>query len=86
MRKIITIDKPFEMAKTFMVYEDGNKIAIEHYTVDDRIEKLFALIEKYEIRQIDLVGPKKYMTGIKNQIDKANNSKFEFKDLEINII
>lgn len=88
MKKIISIDRPFEMEKSFIVYEDGNKIDIASYTVEDRMEVLFALIEKHKVYQVDLVGPKKYMAGVKNQIEKAKMTKYENNnfELEINII
>lgn len=88
MKKIISIDRPFEMEKSFIVYEDGNKIDIATYTVENRMEVLFALIEKHKVYQVDLVGPKKYMAGVKNQIEKAKMAKYENNnfELEINII
>lgn len=88
MKKIIGIDRPFEMVKSFIVYEDGNKIDIATYTVEDRMDVLFALIEKHKVYQVDLVGPKKYMAGVKNQIEKAKMTKYENNnfELEINII
>lgn len=90
MRKIVSIDRPFDMVKSFIVYEDGNKIDVQEYTVEDRTDKLFALVKKYNIKQVDLVGPKKYMAGVKNQIEKAKITLYELNqeelDVEINII
>lgn len=88
MKKIISIDRPFEMEKSFIVYEDGNKIDIATYTVENRTDVLFSLIEKHQVYQIDLVGPKKYMAGVKNQIEKAKMVKYKNNnfELEINII
>lgn len=86
MKKIIGIDRPFDLVKQFIVYEDGNKIETYPSTVDTRIKDLFALIKKYDVQQIDLVGPKKYLLGIKEQIEEENISKYNFKNLEINII
>ncbi len=86
MRKIISIDRPFDMVKQFLVYEDGQEIEVCSATDENRVEVLFELMKKYEVKQVDLVGPKTYLSGIKEQIETANVSKYEFTDLEINII
>ena len=86
MRKIIGIDRPFDMVKQFLVYEDGQEIGVCATTDENRIEILFELMKKYDVKQVDLVGPKAYLSGIKEQIETANVSKYEFTDLEINII
>lgn len=86
MKKIIGIDRPFDMIKQFIVYEDGQEIGVCAASPEDRIEVLFELIKKYDVQQVDLVGPKTYLKGIKEQIETTNVSKYEFKNLEINII
>ena len=86
MRKIIGIDRPFDMVKQFLVYEDGQEIGVCSATDENRVEVLFELMKKYDVKQVDLVGPKAYLSGIKEQIETANVSKYEFTDLEINII
>lgn len=86
MKKIIGMVKPFEMNKTFMVYEDGNKIDIAHATFDNLYSVLFELMLKHQTFRLDLVGPKKYSTGLANQIRQAGIEKYKLEDLEINII
>lgn len=89
MKKIIGIIRPFQIEQTFMVYEDGNKIDIIKTTLENLHPSLFELIEKYQIGQLDLVGPKKYLKGVANQIQKAKEKETKYnlvEDLEINII
>lgn len=88
MKKIIGIIKPFEAEKTLMVYEDGNKIDIAKATSEDLYLTLFELMEKHKTSRLDLVGPKKYLTGLANQIRQTGIDKYSLdeKDIEINII
>lgn len=86
MRKIIGMIRPFEMNQTLMVYEDGNKIDICKTTMEELYPSIFALVEKHEVYQLDLVGPKSYTKGLKNQIDKAATVKYADNKLEVNII
>ena len=48
MRKIISIDRPFDMVKQFLVYEDGQEIEVCSATDENRVEVLFELIEHCE--------------------------------------
>ena len=86
MKKIIGIDRPFNMVKQFLVYEDGQEIEVRSAAEENKLKILFDLIKIYDIKKIDLVGPKTYLSGIKNQIEVENMSKYNFTDLEINII
>ena len=85
-KKIICIERPFVLNKTMTVYEDGNKIDMASYTADNREEVLFALMQKHDIDRIDLVGPKKYIAGIKQQIEETNATKYDYKNITVNII
>lgn len=88
MKKIIYRVKPFLMEQTLMVYEDGNKIDVMKAPMEDLHSSLFQLMDKHQVFRLDLVGPKKYSTGLANQIQKAKEveTKFNLKELEINII
>lgn len=87
MKKIIGVIRPFEMKQTLMVYEDGNKIDLSETTITDLSESMLALMEKHSTYQADLVGPKKFILGLKSEIMKDTKLKYEeTPDIEINII
>ena len=86
MKKIISRLKPFSMEQTLLVYENGNKIDFMNTTMQDLNKDLFLLMEKHDVNRFDIVGPKKYSKGIKNQILKHNETQFTKKELEINVI
>ena len=86
MKKIIAMLRPFDMAQTLMVYEDGNKIDMVTTELNFLHPAIFSLVDKYEINQLDLVGPKKYLQGIREQIQEAEAAKYDYARLQINII
>ena len=87
MKKIIGVIRPFEMTQSLMVYEDGNKIDLSETTITDLSESMLTLMEKHSTYQADLVGPKKFMLGLKSEIIKDAKLKYEeAPDIEINII
>lgn len=86
MKKIIGIIRPFDLRQTFYVYEDGNKIAVEYPTLNEINESVFSLSSKYEVSQVDLVGPKQYNRGLSKRIKEAEMTKFNENKLEINIV
>lgn len=86
MKKIITVLRPFDLEQVLMVYEDGNKIDVVKTTIEDLYPSVFALMEKHESYQLDLVGPKSYAKGLKNQIEEAAITKYETNKIEVNII
>lgn len=86
MRKIIAMLRPFDMEQTLMVYEDGNKIDMKTTDMNSLTPAVFALVDTYEVKQLDIVGPKKYSEGIRTQIQVAGVTQYSCDDLEINII
>ena len=86
MKKIITVLRPFDLEQVLMVYEDGNKIDVVKTTIEDLYPSVFALMEKHESYQLDLVGPKSYAKGLKNQIEEVAMTKYETNKIEVNII
>ena len=86
MKKIVGVLRPFDLEQSFYVYENGNKIDMAHPTVDEINEVVFSFIEKYNISQVDLTGPKQYSKGISNKIKEAEMLKYNKNSLEINII
>lgn len=86
MKNIVVILRPFDMDQTLIVYEDGNKIDMAQVSVDDFNKTMFSLADQYEIDSVDLVGPKRYAEGIKNQIIAYSASQYSCRPLEIWII
>ena len=86
MKKIVGVLRPFDLEQSFYVYENGNKIDMAHPTVDEINEVVFSFVEKYNISQVDLTGPKQYSKGIGNKIKEAEMLKYNKNSLEINII
>lgn len=83
MKKIVASLQPFELKQTLYVYEDGNKIDVVETTMEDLDNSIFALVEKYQIKEVDFFGPKQYSKGIKNQIEKKGIEKYSSNNFEI---
>ena len=86
MKKIVGIIKPFVHNNQFTVFEDGELIDIQLYNMQNINESLFALIDKHEIEQVDLAGPKAYVNGIVDQFKTAEMTKYNMNKIEFNII
>lgn len=86
MKKIVGILRPFDTRQNFYVYEDGNKLVAAQPKLEEISEILFAWSKEYDVKQVDLVGPKQYNRGLKKQILEAEMSKYNVNTLEINII
>lgn len=85
-KKVVGILRPFDLAQSFYVYEDGNKIDAAYPTIDEINNTLFQFIEKYDISQIDLTGPKQYARGISNKFQEAELMKYNQHKITINLI
>lgn len=85
-KKIIGILQPFDTKQIIYVYEDNNKIDIVETTMSDFSISVLDLINKYDILDINLAGPKQYTKKIGNdikeqEITKYNNSQITIKYL-----
>jgi hypothetical protein len=81
--KIIGIIKPFELKQQFYVYDNGNKIDAIEIGMDEIVDNIFTLKDKYNIKQLELVGAKTYSAGISKQIKEAELTKYNNNTLEI---
>lgn len=86
MRKIVGIIKPFDMKQDLYVYEDGNKLEITETKMDGIYNTIFALVDKYNITQINLLGAKQYNKGLVKKIKEEEMKKYNTNKLIINII
>ena len=87
MKKIISILQPFELEQKIFVYEDGNKIDAQQVRIDDLPVTILELANKYQISQIDLLGPKQYSRGICSKIKNQAVALYQVQSqpLEINV-
>jgi hypothetical protein len=86
MRKIVGLIKPFDLKQNLYVYEDGNKIESASPQLDNINNTIFALADKYNIVQVDLVGPKQYIRGLTKKLQEAEMAKYNENKININII
>lgn len=86
MKKIIGIIQPFVATQQIYVYEDGNKLDAATVGLDKLEYVILAVAERFEITDIDLKGPSKFLEGIKADILKEELAKYGANKLEINII
>ena len=86
MKKIIGVWKPFELKQNFYVYDNGNKIDAISIKMDEINNTIFNLQKKYNINDIELIGPKQFSKGIKNLFLAEEKNKFNKNKTNINII
>lgn len=86
MKKIIGILRPFSLEQSFYVFEDGNKIDSVELTINEINDVIFNFIDKYDIHQIDLSGPKQYSKGIAEKIKQGEMTKYNNNSIIINLI
>ena len=86
MKKIVGVLRPFDYEQNFFVYEDGNKIDSANPAVDEINNVVFGFVEKYDVHQMDLAGPKQYSRGIEKKYKEAEITKYSANTMEINII
>ena len=86
MRKIVSVIKPFILKQNLFVYEDGNKIDLICVSIETIENDLVDIAKKYEATNIELVGSKNYIQGIKRKIEEIEMTKYNEKILNIKII
>lgn len=86
MKKIVSVVKPFVVNQNVFVYEDGNKIDVVSTPLNDIQSILINTATKYEVTDIELIGSKKYLNGIKNKIEEEEMTQYNEHKLNIKII
>lgn len=86
MRKIITILQPFDLNQQIFVYENGQKIDAQKIETLSIPQGVCGLARQYEIKDIELGGPKQYARGIGKKITEYAISEYGINDLEIKIL
>lgn len=86
MKKIVSVIRPFLMKQNIFVYENGNKIDVTSAPLNAIETVLVETAKKYDVKTIELVGPKSYSAGIKLRVEGAEMDKYNKNDIEVKII
>lgn len=85
MKKVVSIIKPFVVQQNVFVYEDSNKVDVISIPLNDIQDAIVDMAYKYDVKEIDLIGSKKYSKGIEEKIKENEMTKFSKNELVINI-
>ena len=86
MKKIVAIIKPFEIKQKVFVYEDGQEIASTEAALDELNETILSYANTYEVNSVDFAGPKKYNSGLAQELEQYELVKYNVNNIDINII
>lgn len=86
MRKIIAILRPFEPVQQIFVLKDGERIDTAIATIDNAVETIFELSQKWNINIIDLTGVKQFNLKYARDLEKLEMLRYNEHRLEINLI
>ena len=67
---------PTKMNSISIIEEDGGTVQTISTSMSDFEDKLFTLTKEHNIQKIYFTGPKGYITGLKNILDKSIVTKF----------
>jgi hypothetical protein len=87
MKRLLIRGTPTEVFEHLYVFNDGDSVT-ESLGVrfEDLEETVFALLEKYKIKHIDLSGSRVYTEGIERQIRKAGATTYSINDLSFRYV
>lgn len=83
--KIVTIVKPFNSSFPVYVYNEGELVEEKDANMDNLIDEIILLADKYSISQIDVAGPKKFNQGIQKLIEEKGLTKYDVS-YQVNLI
>lgn len=86
MKRIIGIFKPFAPYQRIVVYDGNDKLEEMSVTFKDVPNTVFGFIEKYDLKQVDLSGPKQFIRGLKQDFEKEEMKKYNKSFIEFKII
>ena len=67
---------PIKMSSISIIEEGGGTVQTISTSMIDFEDKLFTLTKEHNIQKIYFAGPKRYITGLKNILDKSVVTKF----------
>lgn len=77
MTKIVGIIRPNAYKQSFHVYKDGNKVEEFEIFLEDFDTVINNYITKFDVTQVDLIGPKQYVRGLTKGVSNTNpNTQF----------
>lgn len=85
-KKIIAFINPFAVQQNVYVFENGINLSKERSSLEDFNKTVFNLVETEQINEIDLYGAKNFVKGLKKQLQKTEQIKYNKNDLIINIL
>ncbi len=86
MKKIVSVIRPFTLNQNIFVYEDGNKIDVVSVELEKIEDTIIETAKKYDVKEIQLIGSKKFSKGIQEKIETAEMTKYGKNDLEIKLV
>jgi hypothetical protein len=85
--KILLINvKPFTFSQDILIYENGEEIECITVPMNTLEDNIVFLAHKNNTTDVNLVGPKIYINGIKRKIQKAEFAKYKKNNLNIKIV
>lgn len=83
MKKIIGILQPFDAIQKVFVYDQGRQINSKGCTLEQLPKTLFTFVNNYKIDTINLSGPSFFVDKVKQDIEKAAITEYEYKNINI---
>ena len=81
MDRLIIRGEPVGPFQHVYAYVNGEKVASIGIGIEDLVEVVFAMLEKYNIDHIDLSGSRFYMEGIETKIKEAGATLYSNNNL-----
>lgn len=85
MNKIVTVIKPFTMQQNVFVYEGSNMLKVTVAEMDNLSDTILNLSKEYDANDIEIVGAKKFTTGIKDKLTEEELTKYNENKLNIKL-
>ena len=85
MNKIVSVIRPFTMQQNIFVYNGSNTVSITVAEMDNIEKAILNLVDEYQVNEVELVGAKKFTSGIKDKIVEAEISKYNENKLNIKL-
>ena len=63
------------------VYKNGERVDSIGVLFEDVVDTTLSCLKKYELTNIDLSGPRSYMTGIEKNIREAIITQYDFPEV-----
>ena len=81
MNRLIIRGEPTQIFQRISVIKNNEKVEGVGVQIDDFEEVVFQCLEKYNIKNIDLSGPRAYTEGLERKIRQAGVTQYDITDL-----